>query len=201
MTEYVITPNNGDRVIFAAWDADSDHEAGMAVLRAVGGDHRLASQMFFYKALETASDYVTDVEISDRLVGQGWFELAPVDPLSGGTPGGDYQDGDALARRFAMKRPDGTWAVVTRYVYLSIPHGEPSDSESRVVEVMNEFAICKDLHDIDGTSFWSYETYTGLPHEPTHRTVRREASLMFSGDILWNGEEFRSRQLRTLVRP
>ncbi len=201
MTEYVITSNNGDRVIFGALDADGIHDAGMAVLRAVGGDTELADRIFFHKALDEACTVVTDVDSSDTLVGHGWFELAPSEPLPGGQPGGDSQVGEAVARRFAMKRSDDTWAVVTRYVYLAVPHGARRDSEDLVVEVATEFAICKDLHDVHGTSFWEYEAYTGLPYEPTAATVRREAFLLFSADILWDGEQFDDRTHGELVKP
>jgi hypothetical protein len=199
--EYVLTPQNGDRVIYGALDADSDHEAGLTVLRAATGDDQLAEQIFFYKALPDALAHDTHIEPSVGLVGHGWFELAPTEPLPGGQPGGNHQDGDALARRFALRRADRNWAVVTRYVYLAVPIDQPFDTAARVVEVMSEFMVCKDLHDVQGTEFFSYETFTGLPYEPTHANVRREAMRLFSSDILWDGREFDEGANGKLVRP
>lgn len=201
MTEYVLTPQNGDKVIFGVFDADSHHQAGMTVLRAVTGDDRLAQDIFFHKALAEAATCDTDIEVSDWLAGHGWFELAPTEPLPGGQPGGERQDGEAMARRFALKRRDGNWAVVTRHVYLATPLGEPTDSETLVIEVASEFLVCKDLHNVHGTEFFAYDTFTGLPYQPTHATVRREAFLLFSGDILWDGQEFEDRAHGKLVRP
>lgn len=198
--QYVITPQDGTKEIFGVLNADSDHEAGLAVLRAVTGENDLASEIFFYKALHAAASTPTEIELADQLGGRGWFELAPARPMPGGQPGGDYQDGDALARRWALRRGDGTWATVTRWVYLTVPHGEPRDLENRVIEVMTEFVACKDLHDIHGTEFFANETVTGLPYPPTHDNVRREAFLLFAADIAWDGTEFRDDQVREMIR-
>jgi hypothetical protein len=201
VTEYVLTPQNGDKVIYGVLDAHTDHEAGLNVLRAVTGDDVMANQIFFHKALAEAAEADTNIEDSTSLVGLGWFELAPTEPMPGGQPGGERQDGDALARRFALKRPDGNWAVVTRHVYLATPLGEPLDSDELVIEESFEFLVCKDLHDVHGTEFFAYETFTGLPYEPSATTMRREAFLMFPTDILWDGQEFEDREHSKLVRP
>lgn len=200
MTEYVIVPQGTDCTIYGALNADTDHEAGLAVLRAVTGDADLASRIFFHDSLAEASRLDTDVVDSALIIDKRWRELAPTRPLPGGQPGGDFQDGDALARRFALRRPGGTWAVVTRWVYLAVPHDEPRDSESRVIEVMSEFVLCKDLHDIHGTEFFAYETVTGLPYQPVPRVVHREAGLLHCTDILWDGREFTDEQARGLLR-
>ncbi len=200
MTEYVLTPQGDDKVIYGVLDAASDHEVGMALLRAVSAHGGPPEGIFFYKAFEEASTINTEILSSDRLVGRGWFELAPSEPLPGGLPGGERQDGDALARRFALKRPDGNWAVVTRHVYLATPLGEPVSSDNLVVEMLNEFVVCKDLHNVHGTEFFGFETFTGLPYEPNHHTVRREAFLMLVGDIEWDGQEFDDDQARGLLR-
>lgn len=202
MTEYVLTPQNGDKVIYGVLHADSDHEAGVALLGLVGDSKdREREEIFFYKAFEEAADHDTTIENSDQLIGQGWFELGPTEPLPGGQPGGERQHGEAMARRFALKRSDGNWAVVTRHVYLATPLGEPIHSDDLVIEVSNEFLVCKDLHDIHGTEFFAYETFTGLPYEPIFGSVRREAFLMFSADILWDGQEFEDAAHGKLVRP
>lgn len=200
MPQYVITPQNGDKEIFGVLHADGDHEAGLSVLRAVTGDTALASEIFFHQALGPACEIETEIEMAAHLEGAGWHELAPARPLPGGQPGGDFQDGDALARRWAMRRDDGNWATVTRWVYLTVPHGESRDSEERVIEVMSEFVACKDLHDIHGTEFFTYETFTGLPYPPTGENVRREAFLLLTGDIAWDGSEFSDDQAKGLIR-
>ena len=199
MPQYVITPQDGTKELFGALHAGTDHEAGLAVLRAVTGDDALAEQIFFYKALHPAASTPTEIEQASDLEGRGWYELAPARPLPGGQPGGDFQDGDALARRWALRRSDGNWATVTRWVYLTVPHGQPRDSEDRVIEVMSEFVVCKDLHDIHGTEFFSFETFTGLPYPATHENVRREAFLLFATDISWDGSEFADDQARGLL--
>jgi hypothetical protein len=202
VTEYVvITDDNANtQTIYGVLDADSDTAAGLNVLKAVTGDIELADRTFFYRALPEACKKETTVKRSDDLAGAGWFELAPTEPLPGGEPGGDNQVGDALSRRFAMRRPDGTWAVVTRYVYLAIPSGEPDDSEARVIETMDEFLVCKDLHDVGGTEFFSYDRYSGLPYKPTDENVRREALLMLIWDIAWDGQEFEDKAAGGLIR-
>lgn len=200
MPQYVITPQSGDKEIFGVLHADSDHDAGLTVLRAVTGEERLAPEIFFHRALGPACEIDTDIELASDLVGAGWYELAPARPLPGGQPGGDFQDGEALARRWALRRADDTWATVTRWVYLTVPHGQPRDSEDRVIEVMSEFVVCKDLHDIHGTEFFTYESFTGLPYPPTHDNVRREAFLLFASDIAWDGQEFSDDQAQGLLR-
>lgn len=200
MTEYVIVPQGDNRTIYGALHAHTDHEAGLAVLRAVTGDTELAEQIFFHLSLAEASQVPTDILDSSQLVDRRWRELAPTEPLPGGQPGGDFQVGDALARRFVLRREDGSWAVVTRWVYLAVPHDEPRDSEARVIEVMSEFVLCKDLHDIHGTEFFAYETVTGLPYRPTGENVQREALMLSRNDITWDGREFTDQQARGLLR-
>jgi hypothetical protein len=199
MTQFVITPQNGDKVIFGVVEATTEHEASMMLLRAVDvalNDVQLASDIFFHKAKDEAVKVDTYVDPAMRLKGHGWFELAPSEPLPGGQPGGDRQIGDAWARRFAMRVEGDLWAVQTVSIYVALTIDDPN---VMVLEREDEYTLCTDLHDVTGTEVWGHTTYTGLPYEPSGHNARREAFLVFAGNIAWDGTEFDGAKIPELV--
>jgi hypothetical protein len=90
--------------------------------------------------------------------------VAPVGPQDAGEIGGDIQMGAAWSRRFALRRPDGQWAVITDSFYAACHDGVsgPVTDESELyVQNQIEWQVCTDLRDLGGTETWSdYETRT-----------------------------------------
>ena len=188
MTEYVITPQDGSKVIYGVMRCADPHLAFIRVLDAVTGDHRQALEIFFYDALASASGRDTTVEDSEQLVDGGWFEMAPTEPLPGGQPGGDHQIGDAWSRRFALKRQDGFWAVATFSFYLALPPEADEGSDERIIERYDEYVVCENLHEVSSTERAYGSRYTALPYEANGETLLREAAALGLQDITWDGE-------------
>lgn len=186
--EHVLTPKNSDvRAIFGVVYADTVHEAGTAVLQAITGDARLDREVFFAYVLDDIPADGFDLEPSFDLLGAGWFELAPTRPMPGGDPGGMSQCGDAFSRRFVLKRADGSWAVLTRYVFLSMPS---ASSDQTQIETMDEFLICTNLHDDLRTSTFEREIYGVVSGPPKFEDFLRKAQSWRIDDITWDGEPF-----------
>jgi hypothetical protein len=188
LDEHVLTPKDSDiRTIFGVVYADTVQEAGAIVLQAATEDPRLDREVFFNDALQDMPADGFDLEPGFDLLGAGWFELAPTWPMPGGDPGGMSQCGDALSRRFVLKRADGSWAVLTRYVFLSMPS---ASSDEMQIETLDEFLICTNLHDVQGTSTFEQEVYNVIAGPPNFEDFLRKAESWQINDITWDGEPF-----------
>lgn len=129
---------------------------------------------------------------ADELADGRWREMAPAGVGSNGTCGGDVQVTDSYSRRFAMVRPDGTWAVIT-YDWYGIAEGVEitAETEAQVVEQQIEFLIVGDPHELD-YSIWEDDSYDKeYDPEPTEDGVRKHAEEFTVDLIEWDGEQFR----------
>lgn len=122
-----------------------------------------------------------------------WRELAPAGAGVHGQCGGDVQVTEAYSRRFALIRPDLTWAVVT-YAWYAINESAKEvtdDTAGEVVEQQVEFLIVEDPHDLNRYLWEDLSYEKEYDPEPTEQGVLRRAQQFRLGDIYWNGLEFR----------
>lgn len=126
------------------------------------------------------------------LADERWREMAPLGASSQGDNGGDVQVTDSFSRRFAMIRPDDTWAVIT-YSWYGIAEGVEvtAETEAQVVEQQIEFLIVDDPRDLDYTIWWNDSYEKEYDPEPTEEGVRKRAEEFAVKDIEWDGEQFR----------
>lgn len=174
------------KVIYAIVAGTSEHD----VIRRVNADREM---MLFGGARGVQEIEARDVE---ELVGDRWFEVAPLDLPSGGDCGGDFQASDSVTRRFARPQADtDLWSVLTVYWYLT------DDSKADWVdrrlgprlERQEEYVVCRDLHFVGDTEEWcDYRHLFEQAWEPVEANVK-VAARDFNpiAEISWNGRPFR----------
>jgi hypothetical protein len=125
-----------------------------------------------------------------KLADGRWRELAPVGPGMAGQCGGDVQITEAWSRRFALIRPDNTWAVIT-YTWYGINETTGYVDESTMPEVVEqqiEFLIVEDPHDLDRNLSWDDDFTKEYEPDPSEEGVKAHAATFTIADIDWNGE-------------
>jgi len=119
-----------------------------------------------------------------------WMEMAPLGVQKAGDVGGDAQVSEAFSRRWVMRRRVGDWAVFTATFYVALVPPSAGADQPRVVEVMEDYEIAEDLHDLDGSQTFAETRYRGLVGEPTEEHARLLAEQMNAGRVQWTGSEF-----------
>jgi hypothetical protein len=136
---------------------------------------------------------------ADELADGQWREVAPVGPQDEGDIGGDIQMGAAWSRRFALRRPDGQWAMITDSFYAACRdgvNGPVTDESELYVQNQIEWLVCTDLRDPGSTETWSdyeYEDEERVYRMDELKRVDERARIRAArkdvDSYSWNGED------------
>jgi hypothetical protein len=149
---------------YAITDACDSDQSIYGVIEAPDAEYALGhlTDEHLLWAEKSGRPRVPVVIAADRLADGRWRELAPLGPYDAGEIGGDIQMGAAWTRQFALRRPDGQWAVITDSFYAACNDGVsgPVTDESELyVQNQIQWLVCTDLSDLGGTETWSDHEY------------------------------------------
>lgn len=113
------------------------------------------------------------------------------EPRPGGDAGGDGQVSEAWSRRFVRPLRDGTFAVITVYVYVHDERMRTADDtipNPLTVSRQTEFTVCRNPADLGGTEEFSDSTYVlvpGVAH--TDDAAREVCAAIDPAQFTWDG--------------
>lgn len=134
----------------------------------------------------TTPKWATRLAELSTLVDGKWREVAPLGISDYGDIGGDGQLSAAWGQRFALRTPDGLWAVVDHFFYVETDVMHESGTQWLTEGIWR--TRCRHLSDVGGTEEWADVEYNALNTvgEVTDRDAYGRAELL-TGEYEWDG--------------
>jgi hypothetical protein len=178
MDLYVITDPKRE-VIYGVIEAASEHDA----LRAVIDNH----QQVLFDGERGARE--VEAQLVEQLADGRWREVAPLGAGPAGDCGGDVQTSNAWGRRFALVRPDRTWAVLSLSWYAINESAEfvGASTQGEVIERQAWMDVAEDLRDLDVVESWEQQFRKIKDFTPDDAGAEGAAEAFTIGDIEWDG--------------
>lgn len=120
-----------------------------------------------------------------------YAEVGTPEPRPGGDVGGDGQVTHAWSRQFVRPLRDGTFAVITVYVYVHDERMRTADdtlTDPLSMTRQTEFTVCRNPADVGSTDEFSDSTYVPVPGVAnTEDAARAVCAAVDPAQFTWDG--------------